>query len=190
MNLARFCVENTGNLLSYSRIADILQVNKKMLIDYFSCFENAFFIFQNRFFSWKVKETIAANKPKKIYLIDHFYKSHMGLRSDIGRVVENIVYLEMKRHYKEVFYWQGKNGVDFIVRSNKVMAFQVSYSNDIAEREAAALIDCSKELKVEGTFIITEDLYKKERVHGVDICFMPLWLFLLADKGLIEEGKI
>jgi hypothetical protein len=70
------------------------------------------------------------------------------------------------------------------------MAFQVSYSNDIAEREAAALIDCSKELKVEGTFIITEDLYKKERVHGVDICFMPLWLFLLADKGLIEEGKI
>ncbi len=186
LNLARFCIENTGNLLSYTKIANTLQVNKKMLIDYFDHFEKAFFVFQNRFFSWKVKETIAANKPKKIYMIDHFYKSHMGLQTDIGRVVENIVYLELKNHYNELFYWQGEGEVDFIARAKKaVLAIQVSYSNEIAQRELVPLIECAKTLRTEKLFLITEDVFKKEKVNGVEINFIPLWLFLFADKEAV-----
>lgn len=184
-NIARYCIDNIGNLLSYSKIADALQINKKILIEHIDYLEKAFFIFQNKFFSWKIKETLAANKPKKIYAIDHFYKVHMGMSFGLGQVVENIVFLELKNNFPEVFYWKERGEVDFIVRGQKELrAVQVSYTNDPHIREAASLVECAEKFDINKLILVTEDTFETTRQNGLTIRQIPLWLFLLADKNL------
>lgn len=168
--------------LSYTKIARVLGISTKQLIEYIGYFENAHLIFQNRFFSWKVKETLAVNKPKKIYAIDHFYKTHMHPQKDYGITVENIVYLELLRRRKEIFYWREKGEVDFVIKGpDGLNAIQVSYANDINERESKSLLEFSKKYPIKNAFLITGDTFKTELHQGVNIQFIPLWLFLLTD---------
>ncbi len=65
--------------------------------------------------------------------------------SDIGHILENIVFLELKRRYKEVYVGQiGQNGeVDFVaIENGNPIYFQVSQTTldeDVLKRELAPL---------------------------------------------------
>lgn len=179
---ANFCIDNAANLLSYTKIAGVLGISTKQVIEYMGYFENANLIFQNRFFSWKIKETLAVNKPKKIYAIDHFYKTHMCPQKDCGRIVENIVYLELLRRHKEIYYWKEKGEVDFVIKEpDGLTAIQASYANDINEREFESLLEFNGKYGVKEAILITDDVFKTEFYHDVEIHLIPLWLFLLFE---------
>lgn len=92
---------------------------KAILKRYFNEFlENAYLIFTLDRFSFSVSQQTLLQK--KVYTIDtglvkqiafHFSKTQ-------GRYLENIVYLELRRRYKEIFYYKTEDNleVDFLVR--------------------------------------------------------------------------
>ena len=99
---------------------------------------------------------------------------------DEGRLAENTVFIELKRREKEIFYWKNKNEVDFIIknRDQTLEAINVSYTNELNERETKGLHEFKKEFKTKKLILITKDLEKKEK--GIN--YVPLWKWLLLEK--------
>ena len=69
-------------------------------------------------FSFSLKEQIL--NPKKVYCIDSGLRNIVSFKfsEDLGRIVENIVFLELFRREKEVYYWRDRTGreVDFVIK--------------------------------------------------------------------------
>jgi predicted AAA+ superfamily ATPase len=98
---------------------------------------------------------------------------------DEGRLAENLVFLELKRRNKEPYYWKNKGEVDFIVkdRDSSLTAINVSYTDEIDERETKALLEFADEFspKVKELILLTKDLEKTEG----RIKIIPLWKWLI-----------
>ena len=94
--------------------------------------------------------------------------------------MENLVFLELKRKGNEIYYWKNskQEEVDFIVKNkdNSLDAINVSYSDDINERELKSLLKFKESFKkTKELIVITKDIEKKQQ----DINFIPLWKWLL-----------
>ena len=119
-------------------------------------------------------------KPRKIYCIDVGLRNSVSFKfsEDSGKSAENIVFIELKRKEREVYFWRGKKEVDFIVKNkdNTLTAINISYSNKINEREIESLKEFKrKHKKCTELILITKDVEKgEERVK-----FIPLWKWLL-----------
>ncbi len=158
----------------YNALKENMAVGKETVFEYVSYLEEAGVIFLVPFFSYSLKKQQA--NPKKVYTIDNGLRNAVCFRfsQDEGKLVENLVFLELKRREKEVYYWKGKGEVDFVVKDE--MAINVSYTNDIAEREVNSLLELKNEFKGR-LIIITRDLEKSEK--GIE--FIPLWKWLLEE---------
>ena len=93
----------------------------------------------------------------------------------------NPVFLELKRRGHESYYWNKKGEVDFVIknRDNFMTAINVSFTNDLDEREKRALLEFSDEFKpkVNELVLLTKNIEKTED----GITFIPLWKWLLVD---------
>ena len=136
-------------------------------------------------FSFSVKEQ--ENSPRKVYSIDTGLSNTVGFRflENYGRIIENLVAVELLRRGKEIFYYksQDQKEVDFVVKEGlKVKELiQVCYDLDVntKEREVKALVKASKELGCNSLLVITWDHEAKEEFKEKKIEFRPLWKWLL-----------
>ena len=149
MRLARFLADNIGNLNSSKRIADTLtsagmKTNSHTIDTYLQYICDAFLFYPVRRFDVKGNELLRIGQ--KYYLADvGLRQTLLGRRvADRGRVLENVVYLELRRRGYQVFvgYVNGAE-VDFVAQRNgSVEYYQVAESviePDTLERELSSL---------------------------------------------------
>ena len=69
----------------------------------------------------------------EIYCIDNGLRNAVSFTfsKDEGRLAENLVFLELMRREKEVYYWKNGGEVDFVVKEedNLLTAINVTYSD-------------------------------------------------------------
>ncbi len=143
--LMLFMSENIGNLISGNKIADYMKSNGMnahvaTVIQYIEAFEKAFILHKARRYDVRGKKVLRS--PDKYYLTDIGLRSYLhGFEMmDRGRVLENIVYLELlRRHYKVAIGTGSNYEIDFVATNeNGVEYYQVSLSvmdERIRERE-------------------------------------------------------
>lgn len=149
MRLARFLADNIGNLNSSKRIADTLtssgmKTNSHTVDTYVQYLCDAFLFYPVRRFDVKGNELLRIGQ--KYYLADvGLRQTLLGRRAaDRGRVLENVVYLELRRRGYQVFvgYVNGAE-VDFVAQRNgSVEYYQVAESviePNTLKRELSAL---------------------------------------------------
>ena len=177
-SLAVFCLTNITKLASYNSLRKQFSLSLDTVKDYLSYMEEAYLINVVPAFSFSLKAQ--ENSPKKIYCVDNGLRNAVSFKfsKDMGKLAENAVFVELKRKGKEVYYWKGKNEVDFLIKNNdqSLTAINVTYSDNIEEREIKGLTEVKGEFKVKESILITKDLEKKE--NGVK--FVPLWKWLLT----------
>lgn len=155
------------------------------LMDHFS---EVFALFQVEIFSRESKSR--KQYPRKLYVVDTGMVNTVVRNAEIGRLMENIVYLELCRRSEyfsrfQVYYWkeygkaEGKE-VDFVLQEgNKVVELvNVTFASSretVPTREVSGLMKAAEELKCNKLRIITWD-YSEEG----EITFTPLWHWLLA----------
>ena len=141
--LTSFIFDNIGNLLSVNKIAgtfknDGFAINNKTIDSYLDLLCDAFLIHRARRYDIRGRELLKTNA--KYYIAD------TGLRrllladkpGDLGRVLENIVYLELKRRYREVFVGTlGVHEIDFVALENAVPHY---YQVALTTREETTLV--------------------------------------------------
>ncbi len=190
--LANYLISNFSSEFTYSKLSNIFKIKDihtvKNYVDYL---KEAFLIIVLDKFSYKLKQQVLS--AKKVYAIDHGFCNFIsfGLSKDIGKILENIVCIELKRrksidYHTEIYYWKDyqENEVDFIIKKGRGVnqLIQVTYADskeEIKEREIKALLKASKELRCRNLTIITWDYEAEEKIKGRKIKFVPLWKWLL-----------
>ena len=147
--ISRFMMRNIGNLLSIKSIRDFMisngiKVNFQTIDDYLGYLEESLAFYRVKRYNIKAKEELVVN--------DKFYVSDLGIRTavlgkrdaDIGRVMENLVYLELRRRGFSVYVGKiGNYEIDFVAIDDvRTVYIQVCYSlNDplTEEREIRPL---------------------------------------------------
>jgi len=181
--LAKYYITNISSLISFGRIKKFLKLPLHT-IERFSYYLSApYLIFFIKKFAYSLKEQQV--NPRKVFCIDTGLRNMISFKfsSDLGKIYENVVFLEFLREEKEIYYWKNKRECDFLLKEeggNKL--FQICFNIDepeIKEREIRGLLEAMEELKLGKGLVITEDYEGEEKVKGKKIKFIPLWKWLL-----------
>lgn len=132
-SVVRFTADNIGNILSTKRIADIMsadgrKIDQKTVERYISTLCETFVLYQAKRYNIRGKQFLKT--LEKYYFVDMgLRRMLLGARSfDVGRILENVVYLELLHRQKKVYVGKLDNlEVDFVVMDEKgVVYYQVA----------------------------------------------------------------
>lgn len=181
-DLALFLITNFTSKISLRNIRNSLGISYDSIKDYLSFFIESYLFFISDYFSYSVKEQ--KTRPSKIYCIDNGLRNSVSFKfsKDTGKLAENLVFIELKRRGKEIYYWENKGEVDFVFKEKgKLVGINVTYSDEIDSREIKGIKEFKKEFgdKIKKNIILTDKLEDKKE----DIEFIPLWKWLLEENS-------
>jgi predicted AAA+ superfamily ATPase len=151
-NVTRFVFDSVGSIISPNNIAGYMtstgnKIDNETVKNYLLVLEDAFLFHKVQRYDIKGKKLLQT--LNKYYATDiGFIISILGkdAKIDKGHLLENIIYLELQRRYKDIYI--GKNletEVDFVVKDvdNNIFYFQVSLTvrdENTLERELRPLL--------------------------------------------------
>ena len=190
-SVLKFYLSNIANLITFNSLEKHFKVSADTVEKFSSYFETAYVLFFLKRFSFKVKEQ--DKSPRKVYAIDTGLVNTVGFRfsPNDGRIMENIVFLELKRKQSsdlglEIYYWKDERHreVDFVIKQGQQMVQLIQVCWQISDfktkdRELKSLVLASQELKCNNLLVITDDFEGEEKLKGKKVKFVPLWRWLL-----------
>jgi len=181
-----FLASNIGKRFSYSTLQKISGVKSLSSIkDYLGYYEQSYLFFFIMKFDYSHKKQIM--NPRKVYTIDPAFTSRLGFHfsGDKGRVLENIVLLELFRRGKEVYYHDGKNECDFIVKKGlkAIEAIQVCLTLDQhnINREFNGLKEAMSAFKIHQGTLLVNEIETDITPDTPGITIIPVWKWLLTN---------
>lgn len=180
--LVKKMAESVNNETSVNRIKNLIKstgvaIGNNTLFDYLGYLESSYMIgsISNFHSKFSEKET-----NKKYYFMDNGILNLFLFDQD-SKLLENQVYVQLRRLGCTVYFLKRKLEVDFYV-PEKEWIIQVSYSirdKETYDREVKALQLSMKEFNVQRSFIITFDEEKSIQTEQGVIHVIPLWQWLL-----------
>ncbi|MDA2922413.1 ATP-binding protein [Patescibacteria group bacterium AH-259-L07] len=191
--LLRFYLSNISSLITFRSLEKFLGVSTDTIEKFSNYFTNTYLLFFVKRFSYKIKEQ--EKSPRKVYAIDPGLANAVGFKfsQNIGRIAENVVFLELlrkkeKNPYIELYYWkdQQHKEVDFVIKEKNEIKQLIQVCWNIAgiktrQREVGSLFKAMNELKQGQGLIITSDFEGKETIKNKKIIFIPLWKWLFEN---------
>lgn len=186
-SLIKHCFTNISNPLSLSKLyndfrSQGIQLSRNTLFDYISYLEDAYALFLVPVNSQSQREVM--RNPRKLYAIDHGLKAVVDLATgaDIGRIYENIVFLQLRRKSQNICYGRQKQEIDFVLPEGESprlinVAYDIS-DMDTRNRELNGLIEGMQGLGVQEALLLTADVEETVATETGKISIMPLWKWL------------
>lgn len=182
-----YFMSNVGKLFSYSTLQKISGVKSlssiKAYLDYYS---QTYLFFYLKKFDFSIKKQIL--NPKKVYVIDQAFATRIGFNfsENKGRILENIVFLELKRRNKDVYYHQEKYECDFVVKDDFKIneAIQVCYfiDHNNENRETSGLLEAMRIYKLGKGIILTYEQEYSFEIESLPVTVIPVWKWLLQNR--------
>lgn len=183
IDIALFLIANVGKEYSLNGIKNTFRVGSaNSVADYIQWLEDSYVLFSLPRFSWSLK-SVSVN-PKKIYCIDSGFAqaNSLSFTEDKERLLENIVYLALRRKHKDLYYFKDNGECDFIVKQgqdiNQIIQVCTEIHSDNKNREINGLIAALKFFnKTEGLILtLNQDDVLKE--NDIKITLLPVWKWL------------
>jgi len=164
-----------------------MKLSKNTIIEYINYFEDVFLFFQSTSYSSSYMAQIAT--VKKMYCVDHGLMNAVSFRfsKDRGRFLENLVYMELRRRGKEVYYHRMKKECDFLVKEGIDITGAIQVSADIDDgktrkREMDGLLEAMRTYYLEEGLLLTEDDFEDTATDDLMIKIRPVWYWLQKGK--------
>jgi hypothetical protein len=181
--LAILVLGYSGQELSFQKLQKSFStMSIHTLRKYISYIQETYLCFEVESYSPKIRERLT--KSRKTYAIDTglFNALSENPQRTLGRQLENLVFLELKRRKKEISFFKNKNfEVDFICTKNRKIQDLIQVSWDISDmktrtREFNGLFQGKNELGYGQPLLLTYDY--EDVIDGVVV--MPVWKWLLG----------
>ena len=182
--LLLFLAANNGNLVTATKLTQTLGIKSPAtILDYFSYFEQSYLLQLMPKFSYSYRVQLV--NPRKIYFVDTGLINvvDVSFSHDFGRKLENVIFWELRRQNKEIYYYN-ENGYecDFVVCNNKIpeQLIQVCYelNKDNSTREERGLLDAMNFFKLDKGTIITLNQQDTILHHEKKIEVIPAYRYL------------
>lgn len=137
--LAQILFESAGSELSARRLAAALGVAPDTAALYIDAMQSAYMAFECPYFDWSERKRAVRNK--KYYPIDTGLRRVASTRTgaDRGKMLECATYIQLRRRFRDIYYWRDGGEVDFVVLDGDVpRPIQVSWDGP-KERHHRAL---------------------------------------------------
>jgi len=190
-----FLMDNLSNLTSVRGISDTLKhysekIDHKTVGRYIGYLCNAFAFYKVRRYDIRGKKYLASND--KYYLSDHTFRyAKLGTRNmDYGRVLENIVAIELMRRgyeiYAGVLY---KKEIDFVaIKRSEKLYIQVSDNisdEKTFQREVGSLLQIGDAYP---KMLLARTRHDNYQYEGVQIVDVARWLMASSSKSEQTQG--
>lgn len=183
-DIFHFLVSNISKEFSYTTLKSISNIASITTIkDYISCLENSYLLFTISIYHNSLKKQLM--NPKKAYVIDVGLANSISFKfsEDKGRLLENLVFMELKRQGNEIYYHKNKFECDFLIKKGLKItkAIQVCYelNNEDKEREIRGLVEAMQTHKLKEGLILTFDDEDEIILNNKKISIKPVWKWLL-----------
>ncbi len=183
--LASFLFTNFTKEVSYNSLKNTLGFKSATSVkNYIDFMQESFLVFELYKYDFSLKKQFISDK--KSYVIDNGLRNVISFyfSEDLGKSLENLVFLELKRRGSEIYYYKNKKECDFLIKDKAriIQAIQVSKDMELGknkDRELGGLMEAMREFNLKEGAILTqfqEDEFKK---NGYTINIIPIWKWLL-----------
>lgn len=184
--MALYLLTNVGKEFSYNNLKKLFNLGStNSAISFVSYFEDSYLLFTVSKFDYSLKKRMV--NPKKVYSIDNGLSgaNSVSFSSERGRMLENAVFLHLRKKHKDIFYFREKNECDFLVKEkNKITsAIQVCYElhEDNRQREFGGIIESAGKFDLNGGLILTFDQEDEFKIESMKITVKPVWKWMLEE---------
>lgn len=182
--LVSYLVENIGSRFTASKMQSPLNISSTSTISQWcDWIQKAYLFFFVPIYSDSEKARLL--NPRKIYSVDtglEYAVSSRQIPND-GARFENLVFLALRRKYKDISYYDNGGECDFIVRERHAVtsAIQVcmKLTDDNKEREINGLMKAMKQFNLPEGIIVTESERDTLEFEGGVIRLIPFYEFAL-----------
>lgn len=183
IDIALFLIANVGKEYSLNGIKNTFGVGSaNSVADYIHWLEDSYVLFSMPRFSWSLK-SVSIN-PKKVYCIDTGFAqaNSLSFSEDTGRLLENCVYLALRRKYKEIYYFKDKGECDFIVKEAQdilhIIQVCAEIHSDNKAREVNGLLAALTFFSKTEGLILTLNQEDVLMINDVKVRLLPVWKWL------------
>lgn len=154
--------------------------SKDLLAEYYKYFLQSLLVYETKLHSPSAYKR--TRNPAKIYLADTGLAKRVT-SEDAGRLLENAVFLELRRKGFELSYFDDEGECDFIAKSpdGKISCFQVTQEiqGGNQEREIQGVVKACRKYKLGEGWIISSDEEEELSREGIKIHAVPFWRWAL-----------
>jgi len=182
--LANYLIANVGNKVTATKLKQPLQIGAtSTILTWLSYLEHSYLFMFLPKFSYSAKVQLI--NPRKVYAIDPGLISVVSASKteDAGRKLENLVFLHLRRQYKELYYFVDKGECDFVAfRNGKVAELvQVCWelNPDNLDREVNGISNAMNFFRISRSTIVTYSSSDLIEMGSTRIDVVPAHEFLL-----------
>jgi len=169
--LAFYLLSNVSKFITGNKLRTLFGIGStSTVMEYLSHLEYSYLLQFVPKFSYSLRKQIA--NPRKVYAIDTglINVNSGSFSEDNGRKFENLVYLYLRKKYREIYYFAEKNECDFIIVSNSKLheAVQVCFelNQDNMNRELDGIVEALTFFNANEGFIVTLDQTDRLEKNG------------------------
>ncbi len=161
--IALYLASNIGKLFSYATLQNISGLKSLSSVkNYLQYYEASYLFYYLKKFDYSVKKQMM--NSRKVFAVDNAIPNRLGFRfsENKGRLLENVVFIELQRRACELYYFSEKHECDFLVKENLEIteAIQVTYglNSENHKREIGGLSEAMQALNIpKGTLIVFDN---------------------------------
>ncbi len=189
--LGTYLASQSTKSFSYRSIGNTLNIHPKTVSEYISYFHDVYLFSELYKFDYSLKQQLSGDK--KIYAIDTGLAAANAFKfsNDAGRMLENVVYTQLRRQHNEIYFHKQKKECDFLIKTELAItdAIQVCYALDDEKtrtREINGLLDALDYFNLNTGLILT--MYEEETIEvshqskTYQITILPVWKWLLQKQ--------
>lgn len=187
MGLTLHLLSNIGKECSFNSLKKQFEIGSANTVsDYLGWLQDAYLLYFLPRFSYKVKN-IAVN-ARKVYAVDNglINANSLNFAKDKERLLENAVYLFLRKLNYKLFYFRENKECDFVVfeKDKCKMVVQVCelVNGDTKNREVSGLLEAMNYFKLKIGYIVTKKQNDKLMVDGNVIQLIQATTFFELDE--------
>ncbi len=189
MNITLYLLSNIGKECTFNRLKNSFELGSaNTASDYLHWLEDSYLLYFLPRFSYSARKTQV--NPRKVYAVDNgmITANTLSYTEDQGRLLENAVYLHLRRQAYTLYYFQEKKECDFVVFDHKqcryLLQVCMEVNSDTLHRETCGLLEAMAYFKLSEGYIITVNQADTLELEGRKIHLVPAHVLLSGGVGI------